>query len=154
VRSALTHVSEAVQLFPEMGWGRVGTALAITSICGALSLASRCPPQGFFLIRSEGRGSIAFFVVRPASLGALHFSPRRGTQALVSKGFRLGAIQVGMPHALYEQGVTPDLVVATSVGAVNGAFIASRPPTIATARKRSVTSGEKSVVTRYSRRTS
>jgi NTE family protein len=52
---------------------------------------------------------------------------------VLSGGASLGAIQVGMLHALYEQGVTPDLVVATSVGAVNGAFIASRPPTVATA---------------------
>jgi len=52
---------------------------------------------------------------------------------VLSGGASLGAIQVGMLHALYEQGVTPDLIVATSVGAVNGAFIASRPPTVATA---------------------
>jgi hypothetical protein len=52
---------------------------------------------------------------------------------VLSGGASLGAIQVGMLHALYEQGVAPDLIVATSVGAVNGAFIASRPPTVATA---------------------
>src|SRR2546426_11074047 len=48
-------------------------------------------------------------------------------------GASLGAIQVGMLHALYERGIWPDLIVATSVGAVNGAFIASRPPTVSTA---------------------
>src|SRR5262245_2053950 len=52
---------------------------------------------------------------------------------VLSGGASLGAIQVGMLHALYEQGIAPDLIVATSVGAVNGAFIASRPPTVATA---------------------
>jgi NTE family protein len=44
----------------------------------------------------------------------------------------LGAIQVGMLRALYERGIEPDLIVGTSVGAVNGAFIASRPFTPAT----------------------
>jgi len=39
----------------------------------------------------------------------------------------LGAIQVGMLQALYERGIEPDLIVASSVGALNGAFIASRP---------------------------
>jgi len=59
---------------------------------------------------------------------------RRGTTAFVlSGGASLGAIQVGMLHALYERGVTPDLIVGTSAGALNGAFIASRPQTVATA---------------------
>jgi len=52
---------------------------------------------------------------------------------VLSGGASLGAIQAGMLHALYERGVAPDLIVATSVGAINGAFIASRPPTVATA---------------------
>jgi NTE family protein len=52
---------------------------------------------------------------------------------VLSGGASLGAIQAGMLQALFEQGVTPDLIVATSVGAVNGAFIASRPSTVATA---------------------
>lgn len=52
---------------------------------------------------------------------------------VMSGGASLGAIQAGMLRALYERGVVPDVIVGTSVGAVNGAFIASRPPTIATA---------------------
>lgn len=52
---------------------------------------------------------------------------------VLSGGASLGAIQVGMLHALYEREIAPDLIVATSVGGVNGAFIASRPPTVATA---------------------
>jgi len=52
---------------------------------------------------------------------------------VLSGGGSLGAIQVGMLQALYEYRVAPDFIVATSVGAVNGAFIASRPPTVATA---------------------
>jgi NTE family protein len=52
---------------------------------------------------------------------------------VLSGGASLGAVQVGMLRALYERGMAPDLIVGTSVGAVNGAFIASRPPTPETA---------------------
>lgn len=38
-----------------------------------------------------------------------------------------------MLQALYERNIEPDLIVGTSVGAVNGAFIASRPQTVETA---------------------
>ena len=51
---------------------------------------------------------------------------------VLSGGASLGAIQVGMLRALYERGIVPDFVVGTSVGAVNGAFIASRPKTAET----------------------
>ncbi|MCC7194932.1 MAG: patatin-like phospholipase family protein [Gemmatimonadaceae bacterium] len=51
---------------------------------------------------------------------------------VLSGGGSLGAVQVGMFSALYERGIVPDLLVATSVGAVNAAFIASRPATVAT----------------------
>jgi NTE family protein len=57
-----------------------------------------------------------------------------GTTAFVmSGGGSLGATQVGMLAALYERAIAPDLIVGTSVGAINGAFIASRPPTVETA---------------------
>src|SRR5215208_623389 len=52
---------------------------------------------------------------------------------VLSGGASLGAIQVGMLRALYERDISPDLIVATSVGAINGAFIASRPQTRETA---------------------
>jgi NTE family protein len=52
---------------------------------------------------------------------------------VLSGGAALGAIQVGMLRALYEQGIGPDVIVGTSAGALNGAFIASRPQTVATA---------------------
>ncbi len=38
-----------------------------------------------------------------------------------------------MLRALYERGIHPDLIVATSVGALNGAFVANRPQTAETA---------------------
>ena len=49
------------------------------------------------------------------------------TAFVLSGGASLGAVQVGMLRGLAEQGITPDLIVGTSVGAVNGGWIASRP---------------------------
>jgi NTE family protein len=57
------------------------------------------------------------------------------TAFVLSGGASLGAVQAGMLRALYERGVAPDLIVGTSVGALNGAFIASRPATPDTARE-------------------
>src|SRR5690349_24096312 len=56
-------------------------------------------------------------------------STKAPTAFVLSGGASLGAIQVGMLRALYERGIAPDLIVGTSVGAVNGAFIAERPQT-------------------------
>lgn len=39
----------------------------------------------------------------------------------------LGAHEVGMLQALFEAGITPDIVVGTSVGAINGAMVAADP---------------------------
>lgn len=44
-----------------------------------------------------------------------------------SGGGPLGALQVGALRALYEHNVTPDLVVGTSVGAINATFLAFNP---------------------------
>lgn len=52
---------------------------------------------------------------------------------VLSGGGSLGAIQVGMVQALYEREIAPELIAAASVGALNGAFLASRPATSATA---------------------
>jgi NTE family protein len=52
---------------------------------------------------------------------------------VLSGGASLGAVQAGMLRALYERGIRPDVVVGTSAGALNGAFIASRPQTAGTA---------------------
>jgi NTE family protein len=57
------------------------------------------------------------------------------TAFVFSGGASLGALQVGMLQALYERGIAPDLLVATSVGALNAAFVASRPQTVTTARE-------------------
>lgn len=55
------------------------------------------------------------------------------TAFVLSGGASLVAVQAGMLHALYERGVRPDLIVGSSGGAINGAFIASHPPTVESA---------------------
>src|SRR5258705_6578559 len=40
----------------------------------------------------------------------------------------LGATEVGMLAALAEGGIRPDLVLGTSIGAINGVFVAADPP--------------------------
>jgi NTE family protein len=55
------------------------------------------------------------------------------TAFVLSGGASLGSIQAGMLQALYERHVKPDLIVATSAGALNGAFVAARPQTVSTA---------------------
>ena len=50
-----------------------------------------------------------------------------GTVFVLAGGGSLGAVQVGMLDALVVAGVTPDFVLGTSVGAINGVFFASDP---------------------------
>ncbi|MER6950105.1 patatin-like phospholipase family protein [Nonomuraea sp. NPDC000554] len=49
------------------------------------------------------------------------------TAFVLGGGGVLGAYEVGMLQALHEAGIEPDLVVGTSVGALNGALIAAAP---------------------------
>jgi NTE family protein len=54
----------------------------------------------------------------------------RGTRPVafvLSGGGSLGAIQVGMLKALLDSGVKPDMLIGTSVGAVNAAWVAGAP---------------------------
>jgi NTE family protein len=51
----------------------------------------------------------------------------RSTAFVLGGGGLLGANEVGMLRALFEAGIRPDLVVGTSVGAVNGAAVAASP---------------------------
>jgi NTE family protein len=46
----------------------------------------------------------------------------------------LGAYEVGMLRALLEAGIKPDLVLGTSVGAINGSVLAAEPTSEAVAR--------------------
>jgi NTE family protein len=49
------------------------------------------------------------------------------TAYVLGGGGVLGSSEVGMVRALAEHGVRPDLVLGTSIGALNGAFIAADP---------------------------
>jgi len=57
---------------------------------------------------------------------------RPTTAFVMSGGGSLGAMQAGQLRALLEAGITPDLVIGVSAGALNGAAVANRP-TIETA---------------------
>jgi NTE family protein len=50
------------------------------------------------------------------------------TAFVLSGGGSLGAVQVGMLQALADHGVRPDLLVGTSAGALNAAFVAGHGP--------------------------
>ena len=56
------------------------------------------------------------------------------TAFVLGGGGLLGSNEVGMLQALLEAGITPDLVVGTSVGAINGAAVAAAPTLDAVAR--------------------
>ncbi|MGY1664072.1 patatin-like phospholipase family protein [Geodermatophilus sp. SYSU D00705] len=60
------------------------------------------------------------------------------TAFVLGGGGVLGAAEVGMLQALFEHGVRPDLVVGTSVGAINGAMVAADPTPGAVDRLRGV----------------
>jgi NTE family protein len=49
------------------------------------------------------------------------------TAFVLAGGGSFGAIQVGMMHALAANGIIPDMVVGSSVGALNGAYYAGDP---------------------------
>ena len=49
------------------------------------------------------------------------------TVFVLAGGGNLGAVQVGMLYALMEAGISPDAIVGTSIGALNGAFLAGHP---------------------------
>src|SRR5512133_2346571 len=55
------------------------------------------------------------------------------TAFVLGGGGMLGASEVGMLRALVELGVEPDLVLGTSVGAINGAAFAADPSLAAVA---------------------
>jgi NTE family protein len=49
------------------------------------------------------------------------------TAFVLAGGGSLGAVQVGMMHSLAKHGITADMVVGSSVGALNGAYYAGDP---------------------------
>jgi NTE family protein len=64
-----------------------------------------------------------------------HAAREPRTAFVLAGGAALGAMQAGMVRALYERGIAPDLLIGTSAGALNAAFLASRPATVATAEE-------------------
>lgn len=46
---------------------------------------------------------------------------------VLSGGASLGSVQVGMLKALQERGIAPDMILGSSVGAINGAWLAGHP---------------------------
>jgi predicted acylesterase/phospholipase RssA len=52
---------------------------------------------------------------------------RSRTAFVFAGGGSLGAIHVGMLHSLASRGITADMVVGSSVGALNGAYYAGNP---------------------------
>lgn len=49
------------------------------------------------------------------------------TAFVLGGGGRWGAVEVGMLKALEEQGIRPDLILGTSIGAFNGSVISAQP---------------------------
>jgi len=73
---------------------------------------------------STGRGSLR--AVAEPRQGAEPSHDTDPPTFVLSGGGNLGAVQVGMIYALIESGIRPGMIVGTSVGAINGAFLASR----------------------------
>lgn len=63
---------------------------------------------------------------------------RGGTAFVLGGGGLLGAAEVGMLQALFEHQIRPDLIVGTSVGAINGALVAADPTPSSVDRLRGV----------------
>src|SRR6476646_10090373 len=53
--------------------------------------------------------------------------PAPRTAFVLGGGGNLGAVQVGMLQALFEAGITPDVVIGCSVGALNAAGVGADP---------------------------
>jgi NTE family protein len=77
----------------------------------------------------------AIGTLTPARATRRRAASRPFTAFVLGGGASLGALQVGMLRALYQQGITADMFVGTSIGALNAAFVASRPQTPQTAEE-------------------
>ncbi len=77
--------------------------------------------------------------VNVANDGSARLLARDVRPALVlSGGGILGAVQVGVLKALFRGGLRPSMVVGTSVGALNGAFVAFQPDPVGIAELEAV----------------
>ena len=101
----------------------------------------RYPPSARTADRPPGAGGLPQHGIRwsPSTIEtgpAVGRAPRQPRTAFVlAGGASLGAMQAGMVRALYERGIAPDLLIGTSAGALNAAFLASRPATVDTAEE-------------------
>lgn len=84
---------------------------------------------------SAGGHSVGWVNQTPAS------SPEGPVAFVLGGGGVLGAAQVGGLLALLEAGITPDLVLGTSVGALNGAFLSADPSVAGVSRLAEVWDG-------------
>jgi NTE family protein len=73
-------------------------------------------------------------VSRPERRRGPSRSCRPHTAFVLAGGASLGALHAGMLRALYERGIRADLLVGTSAGALNAAYLATRPQTVQAAR--------------------
>ena len=80
---------------------------------------------------SSPKRRVAFANARkPGATKTLSVSDHPGhakTAFVFAGGGSFGAIQVGMMHSLAAHGISADMVVGSSVGALNGAFYAGDP---------------------------
>ena len=60
------------------------------------------------------------------------------TALVLAGGGSFGAVQAGMLRALVAHGIVPDLVVGSSVGAINGAYFAGAPDAQGVAKLESI----------------
>jgi NTE family protein len=79
------------------------------------------------------RPNVAWLIVRASIPGSdrglsvpNHVRPAK-TAFVFAGGGSFGAIQVGMMHSLAAHGISADMVVGSSVGALNGAYYAGDP---------------------------
>src|SRR5690348_3319405 len=95
-------------------------------------------PRGMLTVRGPDTCDPRHRTAKPVTPLRTRVSARSAgaprTAFVLAGGAALGAMQAGMLRALYERGITPDLLVGTSAGALNAAYVASRPQTVATAR--------------------
>ncbi len=77
--------------------------------------------------RRQGAGASAHFGSSGGdSAAGLHALPRP-VAVVVGAGGVLGAAHVGVGYALEQRGFVPDMIIGTSVGALNGAIAAAHP---------------------------
>ena len=113
----MIYVVVAFLLARRAGWGLPFTGLVL--------VAGLVPLLIFWVERRVDRAA-----ARRAPRARRHRILSRGpvtTAFVLGGGGVLGAVEVGMLRALFERGITPDLVLGTSVGALNGAMVARDP---------------------------